>query len=141
MGRHDPRIGGRDGFRADEILADPGQTLPPERRNILPADRLDADIAGFGDQRCAEAGFEMLYPGLPLTEMREGFGEAGALHDFQEEIGHAGLWHSSLNGGAQCGRLSVSSSRSSGVTTMRVLPFTVSKRRSGLLAARSATAR
>src|SRR4051794_24030473 len=47
MGRHDPRIGGRDGFRSDEILADPGQTLPPERRNILPADRLDADIAGF----------------------------------------------------------------------------------------------
>ena len=44
----------------------------------------------------------MLYPGLPLAEMREGFGEAGALHDFQEKIGYAGLWHSSLNGGAQC---------------------------------------
>src|ERR1700677_3099268 len=43
----------------------------------------------------------MLYPGLPLTEMREGLGEAGALHDFQEEIGHAGLWHSSLNFGTQ----------------------------------------
>jgi hypothetical protein len=38
-------------------------------------------------------------------------------------------------------RLSVSSSRSSGVTTMRVFPFVVSKRKSGLFAARSATVR
>ena len=94
MGGDDPRIGGRDGFRTDEILTDPGQTLPP-------ADRLDADIAGFGDQSRAQADLEMLYPGLPFAEMREGFGEAGAPHDFQQEIRHASLWHSSLNSGAQ----------------------------------------
>jgi hypothetical protein len=101
VGGHDPRAGGCDGFRADEVLADPGQTLPPECRNILPADRLDADIAGFGDQGGAQAGLEMLYPGLPLAEMGEGLGKAGALHDFQEQVGHAGLWHSSLNGRPQ----------------------------------------
>jgi hypothetical protein len=99
MGGHDLRTGGRDGFRPDEVLADPGQALPPECWNILPANanRLDADIAGFGDQRGAQAGFEMLYPSLPLAEMGEGFGKAGALHDFQEQIWHASLWHSSLN--------------------------------------------
>ena len=108
VGGHDPRTGGRDGFRADEVLADPGQALPPECRNILPADRLDADIAGFGDQGGAQAGLEMLYPGLPLAEMGEGLGKAGALHDFQEQVRHAGLWHSSLNGrpqGAQAFRV------------------------------------
>ncbi len=85
---------------SDEILHDPGQAFPPEGRHILTTDRFDADITGFRHQRGAQADFKMLYPGLPLTEMREGLGEAGALHDFQEEIGHAGLWHSSLNGGA-----------------------------------------
>jgi hypothetical protein len=82
MGGHDPRTGGRDGFRPDEVLADPGQALPPECWNILPANRLDADIAGFGDQRGAQAGFEMLYPSLPLAEMGEGFGKAGSTSHF-----------------------------------------------------------
>ena len=82
----------------------------------------------------------MLDLGLAFTEMGEGLGEAGALHDFQEEVWDAGLWHSSLNDRAQCAQ-ALASSRSSGVTTIRVLPFTVSKRRSGLLAARSATER
>jgi hypothetical protein len=72
VGGHDQRAGSRDGFRADKVLSDPGQALPPECRDILPADRLDADIAGFGDQRGAQAGLEMLYPGLPLAEMGEG---------------------------------------------------------------------
>ena len=108
VGGHDPRIGGRDGFRPDEVLADPGQALAPERGNILPADRLDADIAGFGDQGGAQAGVEMLYPGLPLAEMGEGLGKAGALHDFQEQVWHAGLRHAPLNGrpqGAQAFRI------------------------------------
>ena len=87
--------------RADKILTDPGQALPPERGNLLPADRLDADIARFGDQGGAQAGFEMLHPCLTFAEMGEGFGKAGTLHNFQEEIGHAGLWHSSLNGRTQ----------------------------------------
>ena len=43
----------------------------------------------------------MLDPGLPLAEMGEGFGKAGALHDFQEKVRHARLWHAPLNGGAQ----------------------------------------
>jgi len=60
MGGHNPRIGSRDGFRADKVLVDPSQTLTPECRNILPANRLDTDIAGFGDQGCAQADFEML---------------------------------------------------------------------------------
>ena len=101
VGGHDPRIGCRDGFRPDEVLADPGQALPPERGNILPADRLDADIARFGDQGGAKADFEMLHPRLPLAEMGEGLGKAGPLHDFQEKIRHARLWHSSLNGRAE----------------------------------------
>src|ERR1700710_266438 len=98
---YDPCIGSREGFRADKILTDPGQALPPERGYILPADRLETDIARFGDQGSAQADFEMFYPCLPLAEMGEGFGKAGPLHDFQEEIRHARLWHSSLNGRAQ----------------------------------------
>ena len=101
MRGHDPRIGGGDGFRTDKILADPGQTFPSEGRRLLPADRLGADIACFRHQRSAQTDFKMLYPGLPFTEMREGCGKAGALHNFQEEIGHAGLWHSSVNFGTQ----------------------------------------
>src|SRR5208282_834813 len=98
---HDPRIGGGDGFRTHEVLTDPGQAFPPERGYILPADRLDADIACFRDQGRAQTGLEMLHPGLPLAEMGEGFGKAGALHDFQEKVRHARLWHTPLNGGAQ----------------------------------------
>ena len=43
----------------------------------------------------------MLYPGLPLAEMGEGFGKAGALHDLQKQVRHAGLRHSPLNGWPQ----------------------------------------
>ena len=43
----------------------------------------------------------MLYPGLPLAEMGESLGKVGALHDFQEKVRHARLWHSSLNGWPQ----------------------------------------
>ena len=66
-----------------------------------PDDRLGADISCFRHQCSAQTDFKMLYPGLPFTEVREGCGKAGALHNFQEEIGHAGLWHSSLNFGTQ----------------------------------------
>jgi hypothetical protein len=68
MGGHDPRTGGSDGFRPDKVLADPGQALPPERGDILPTDRLNADIAGLGDQGGAQAGLEMLNPGLPHAD-------------------------------------------------------------------------
>ena len=44
----------------------------------------------------------MLDPGLPLAEMSEGLGKSGPLHDFQEQIRHAGLRHPSLNGRPQC---------------------------------------
>ena len=65
VGGHDQRTGGRDGFRPDEVLADPCQAFPPECGHVLPADGLDADIAGLRDQGGAQAGLEMLYPGLP----------------------------------------------------------------------------
>jgi hypothetical protein len=68
MGGHDSRTVGCDSVRAYEVLADPGQALPPERGDILPTDRLNADIAGLGDQGGAQAGLEMLNPGLPLAE-------------------------------------------------------------------------
>ena len=102
MGGHDPRIGGCDGFGADKILAEPGQAFAPECANILPTDRLGADVARLGDQGGAQAGLEMLDTGLPFAQMREGLGEAGTPHDLQKEIGHGGLGHSSLNGRAQC---------------------------------------
>ena len=97
VGGYDPRTGGRDGFWPDEVLTDPGQSFAAERGHILPADRLEADIVCFGDQGGAQAGFEMFYPCLPLAEMGEGFGKTSSLHDFQEQIGHAGLRHASLN--------------------------------------------
>ena len=70
---------------------------PPEGRHIGSADRLGADIACLRHQRGAQTDFKMLHPGLPFAEMREGSGEAGALHDFEEQIGHTSPWHSSLN--------------------------------------------
>jgi hypothetical protein len=93
----DPRVGGGERFGADEVLAEPGQAVPRERRNVRPDQGLETDVAGLGDEDGAEAGVEVFDPSLPFAQMREGMGELCALHDFENGVGQIHLRQAPLH--------------------------------------------
>ena len=76
--RDDPGVGGSDSFGPNEVLADPGQPVAAECRLVGADHWLEADVAGLGDQRTAQAGGELLDARMALADMGKGVGETGA---------------------------------------------------------------
>ena len=99
--RHDLGIGGGDGVRPDEVLADPGQPVSAERRLVSADQRFEADVASLRDQPAAQTGGEVLDAGMTLADMGEGVGKAGARCSFQHDVRQADLRYPRRNGRLQ----------------------------------------
>lgn len=50
VGGNDHGIGGGDCFGANEVLTDPGQSIPAQGGDIRTNERFETDIASFADQ-------------------------------------------------------------------------------------------
>ena len=101
VGRNDQSARGVVGLGSDEVLADPGKAIPPQRGNVRPSHGFDPDITSLTDQNRAQADFEIIDLGLPLAQVGEGLREAGSRHDFKQHIGQADLGHAALDVGTQ----------------------------------------
>jgi hypothetical protein len=101
--RHDSGVGCGDGLGPDEVLADPGQPGTAERWLVGADHRLEADVAGLGDQRTTEAGSELFDTRIALADMSEGVGKARAGGDLQHDVRQVDPRHPCRDGGLQGG--------------------------------------
>ena len=99
--RDDSGVGGGDGLGPDEVLADPGQPGAAERWLVGADHRLEADVAGLGDQRTAQAGGELLDARMALADMGESVGKAGACGDLQHDVRQVDPRHPGRDGRLQ----------------------------------------
>jgi hypothetical protein len=63
--------------------------------------RLEANIAGLGDQDCADADGQVLDAGVVLADVSEGIAEAGSSVNFQQWVRDIGSRQASRNLHAQ----------------------------------------
>lgn len=78
---------GGDGVAAQVVLVDPGQPAAGQRGVAGLDDWFQADVAGLGDQDCADADVEVLGAGRAFGHVGELGEEAGPAGDLEEHVG------------------------------------------------------
>jgi hypothetical protein len=69
------------------VLLDPGEPAAGQCGNIGSNQRLQPDVAGFGQEHRAQAQVEIGDPGVALADVAELAGEVGPGLDLQEDLG------------------------------------------------------